>query len=143
MARRMPNVVVLDATVIGASGIAVPGDIDNTDLDNPPRGYDFSEFESYPLSRAVKSDWAVKIMNDGDADVDAVPMVGTSDDPNFTEHIEDGPEETVTTGTPPDNVGLFSGETIAGHLGVVLSADPAPTAGTVTVVFNTRLYGGA
>jgi len=143
MARRMPNVVVLDATVIGVSGIAVPGDIDNADLDDPPRGYDFSEFDAYPLSRAIKSDWAVKVVNDGDADVDAVAAVATSDDATLSEYTGDGTSQTVSTGNPPDNVELIDGSTVAGHLGVVLSADPEPTTGTVTVVFNSRLYGGA
>ena len=143
MARRMPNVVVLDATVIGAGGIAVPGDIDNTDLDNPPRGYDFSEFDAYPLSRAIKSDWAAKVVNDADEAVDAVAAVATSDDATLSEYTEDGSSQTVSTGGPPANVELIDGSTVAGHLGVVLSADPAPTAGTVTVAFNSRLYGGA
>jgi len=102
----MPNVVVLDATVIGASGIAVPGDIDNTDLDNPPRGYDFSEFDAYPLSWAIKSDWAAKVVNDADEAVDAVAAVGTSDDATLSEYTEDGTSQTVSTGVVPDNMQL-------------------------------------
>jgi hypothetical protein len=100
--RRCPNVITLDATVIDASGVIVPTDVSNSDLDSVPRGYEFADI-----------------------------------------YAEDGPAETASTGSAPDNVVHIHGETVAGHLAAELVADPAPTTGTVTVIFGSRLYGGA
>jgi len=144
MPSRCPNVLVLDATVVDANGVVVPRDIDNTDLDTVPRGYDFSEIGAYEFpSRSLKADWVVKVVNDADADVDVTAGVTTGDDATFDDYAEDGPAETASTGSAPDNVVHIHGETVAGHLGVELLADPAPTNGTLTVVFGSRLYGGA
>jgi hypothetical protein len=139
----MPNVVTLDATVVDANGVVVPRDIDNTDLDTVPRGYDFAEIDAYAFaSRAVKSDWVVKVINDGDNPVDVTAGVSTGDDDGFQEYAEDGTAETAQTGTPPDNVVHITGTTVAAFLGAELVADPAPTTGTIAVVFGGRLYGG-
>jgi len=141
---RTPNVITLDATIVDAGGVIVPRDIDNSDLDSVPRGYDFAELDSYEFpTRAVKSDWVVKVINDGDADVDVTAGVSTADDGGFAEYAEDGPAETAQTGSPPDNVVHITGTTVAAFLGAELVADPAPTAGTITVIFGGRLYGGA
>lgn len=144
MARRCPNVVTLDATAVDASGVVVPSDIANGDLDTVPEGYDFADIDAYELaSRSVKSDWVIKVVNDGDAEVDVTAGVSTSEDGAFNEWAEDGDAETASTETAPDNVAYIHGETVAAFLGVELVADPAPTAGTITVVFGGRLYGGA
>jgi len=142
--KRCPNRLVLDATVIDASGVLVPTDIGNGDLDSVPRGYDFSEIDSYTLpSRSVRSAFAIKVVNDGDADVDVTPAVSTADDAGLADYAEDGSTTTVTTGNAPDNVAHLTSETVAGHLGAELVADPAPTSGTVTVVFEPRVFGGS
>lgn len=126
----MTNVYEVDATTIDADGLEVPKDL--------PEGAD-----AYRLNRSVKSDWAIKVVNGADADVDATALVSTSDDSAFEEFAEDGEAETAAVGDAPDNVVYFDGETVAGYLGVELAAEAAPTEGTVKVVFNSRLYGGA
>lgn len=144
MARRCPNVLVLDATIVDASGVVVPRDIDNDDLDTVPQGYDFSEIDAYTLpSRSVKSDLVAKAINDANTEFDLTVGVTTADDASFEDWSNDDGPVTVETGTPPDNVEHGHIETVAGHLGVKLVADPAPTTGTITVVFGSRLYGGA
>lgn len=144
MPRRCPNVLVLDATVVDAAGVVVPTDLVDADLDSVPRGYDFSAIDAYELpSRAVKSDWVVKVVNDADADVDVTAAVTAAGDGAFADWTGDGPAETASTGAPPDNVVHFSGSTVASALGAELVADPAPTNGTVTVFFGDRLYGSA
>jgi len=141
--KRCPNVLLLDATVIDAGGVLVPTDIGNGDLDTVPRGYDFSAINSFSLpSRSVRSAWAIKAVNDGDADVDVTPAVSTADDSSLNDYAEDSTATTVSTGSPPDNVEHLTSETVAGHLAAELVADPAPTGGTVTVVFEPRVYGG-
>ena len=126
----MTNVYEVDATTIDADGVTVPTDVDGVD-------------EGYQLSRSVKSDWAIKVVNDADAEIDATPLVSTSDDPALEEYAEDGDAETVASGDVPDNVTYFSGETVAAFLGVELTAEVSPTEGTAKIVFNSRLYGGA
>jgi hypothetical protein len=141
--KRCPNTLVLDATVIDASGVLVPTDIGNGDLDSVPRGYDFSEIDSFRLpSQSARPAWVVKVVNDGDADVDVTPAVSTADDSALDDYALDGSTETAPSGSVPDNVAYFTGDTVAGHLGVELVADPAPTSGTVTVVFGGRVYTG-
>jgi hypothetical protein len=139
----MPNVIVLDATVVDASGVVVPRDIDDADLDSVPQGYDFSTIDAYELSRAVKSDWVVKVTNDADNDVDVTPGVTTAGDGAFDDWTGDGNAETAPSGSVPDNIVHITGETVAGHIGVELVADPAPTSGTLTIEFGSRRYGGA
>jgi len=142
--RRCPNVITLDATIVDANGVIVPRDVDNADLDSVPRGYEFADIDAYELpSRSVKGDWVMKVINDGDADVDVTAGVTTADDGAFSEYAEDGTAETASTGTAPDNIVHIHGETVAGFLGAELVADPAPTGGTITVIFGSRLYGGA
>ncbi|MCU4743469.1 hypothetical protein [Natronoglomus mannanivorans] len=123
------NVYRIDAADV-EGGMLIPKDIEG-------------EVDAYELNRSVKSDWAIKVVNDTDADVDATALVSTSDDSAFEAYAEDGAPETASTGDAPDNVVYITGETVAGYLGAELAADPAPTSGTVTVVFNSRLYGGA
>ena len=122
----MTNVYEIDATTIDDDGLIVPRDLPEED-------------DGHELNRSVKSDWAVKVVNDGDADVDATPLVSTSDDSGLEEFDTDN--DPVTVGA--DDVDLHSSDTVAAYLGVELTADPAPTDGTVKIVFNSRLYGGA
>lgn len=141
---RAPNVIELDATAVDANGVVIPRDIDNTDLASVPQGYEFTDIDAYEFgTRAVKSDWVVKVVNDGDNPVDVTAGVSTADDAGFQEYAEDGPAETAQTGSPPDNVVHITGTTVAAFLGAELVADPAPTTGTITVIFGGRLYGGA
>jgi hypothetical protein len=142
--RRCPNVITLDATVIGASGVTVPTDVSNSDLADAPRGYEFADIDAYELpSRSLKGDWVVKVVNDSDAAVDATPGITTADDETFVDYAEEGSTQTVQTGSPPGNVAHIHSDTVAGHLAAELVADPAPATGTVTVIFGSRLYGGA
>lgn len=139
---RMPNWVEIDATVIDTDGVVVPRDIDNDDVVDVPDGYDFAEIDAYQIGDAhVKHDWAIKIVNDADESIDTQPLASTSDDGAFESAAEDGSNETVGPGDPPENVELIHSETVAQYVGIELSADPVPTTGTVTVVFNSRRYG--
>lgn len=125
----MTNVYEIDATTIDSEGIIIP-----KDLEDAP--------EAYSLSRSVRSDWAVKIVNDSDAPVDATNLVSTSDDSEFEEYAVDDELNTIQDGEVPENVGYTSGTTVAGFLAVELASDPGATEGTVKVVFNKRRTGG-
>lgn len=141
---RMPNVVEIDATAVTTSGILIPKDIDNSDVVNVPRGYDFADFDAYEFgTRSVKSDWVIKVVNDADNPVDVEAGVSTGSDEMFADWTTDGTAETAPTGDPPNNVVHISGETVAAFLGTRLTADPVPTTGTITIEFGSRRLGGA
>jgi len=127
----MTNVFRVDATEIDADGLQVPGDLEDADE------------MAYELNRSVRSAWAIKVVNGSDEEIEATTLVSTSDDSAFEGFAEDGDPEPAAAGDPPENVAYFTGETVAGYLGVDLTAEATPTEGEVKVVFNSRLYGGA
>jgi len=126
------NTYTVDATTIDSNGVIVP-----KDLADEPASHEFS-------TRSIKSEWAIKVVNDADESVDAQALVTTSDDvESFDEYAENGSTETAATGTPPDNVAYLTGDVVAAAIAVELTAATTPTTGQVKVVFNTRLTGGA
>jgi hypothetical protein len=126
------NTYTVDATTIDSNGVIVP-----KDLANELASHEFS-------TRSIKSEWAIKVVNDADESVDAQALVTTSDDvESFDEYAENGGTETAATGSPPDNVAYLTGDVVAAAIAVELTAATTPTTETVTGVFNTRLTGGA
>lgn len=140
---RTPNVIEIDATVLDSTSLLVPRDITNSEVVNVPTGTDFSELDAYEFANAsVRASYSAKVVNDADEVVDAQVCVTTSDDEAFQSYDTDG-TASVATGSPPDNVELQHGTLTAASLNVDLTAATTPTTGTVTVVFNSRLYGSA
>ena len=114
----------LDAANLDTAGTIVPTDLPGND--------------AYSLGTGQAKYWGVKIVNDSDQDVDATPVLSTSDDRSLTEYdTVSGLTVTVATGSPPDNVELLDSDLVGGALGVELTPAAAAT-GSVTVHFIER-----
>lgn len=135
----MPNVYEVDAADLDeTNGTIVPKGI-TTDIDGDDVDEDAFEFPR--KYRSHKHEWAVKIVNDADQDVDVTPLITTDDDPGLEEYDSvNGLATTVGQGDPPDNVELFESDIIGNAIAVRLQPAAAAT-GTVKIVFQSRRMG--
>jgi len=130
------NVIEVDAADLDTGGTIVPkglsADVNDETLDA----------DAFRLDPSTKDEWAVKVYNNSDQDIDATPVVSTSDDDTLSEYdTVDALTSTVPSGgTVPGSVELLDSDLVAGHLGVELTPAAGAT-GTVKVVFDSRSMG--
>lgn len=129
----MSNVYEIDAANLDGTGNIVPIDLNGGESDDRP----------FSLDHEVKEEWAIKVYNDSDQDVDATPLVSTSDDGGFAEYdTVDALTTTVSSGGDiPGSVELLDDDEVAGYIALQITAAATPAAGTVKVVFQSRKMG--
>lgn len=123
------TVYEVDASTLDTGGTIVP-----TDLDEEVAAYSFG-------GNGYKTEWGIKVVNDADQDIDATPLLSTSDDDDFAEYdTVEGLNVTVPSGTSPDNTELLDSDLLGAYLGIELAPAAAAT-GTVKIVFQSRNMG--
>jgi len=130
------NVIEVDAADLDTGGTIVPKGL-SADVNDETLDADAFRLDPNRMDR-----WAVKVYNNADQDVDATPVVSTSDDKTLAEYdTEDSLTTTVSSGgTVPGSVELVDSDLVAGHLAVELTPAAGAT-GTVKVVFESRSMG--
>lgn len=129
----MSNIYEIDASNLDGTGHIVPIELSGADSDDRP----------YALDHDVKEEWAIKVYNNADQDVDATPLISTSDDGGFAEYdAVDALTTTVTSGgAVPGSVELLDSDLVGGYIALRLTAAATPVTGTIKVVFQSRKMG--